>query len=942
MSTELLKKHRLSGLNAVNAEYIDQLYEAFKCDPASVSQEWRHYFYGFEQSHNENVSPGTAIHSSSKMATPGSDPFGAAERLIMAYRMMGHLCAETDPLQLTERQRPVELDPAYYGLDTATLETPISHITIDPKNSRPLGEIVSILERVYCGTLATEYTHISAADERRWIEQRLESTHGEWHEQLSGAARREILADLTAAEGLEHYLHRRYIGQKRFSLEGGDSLIPLLHEIVQGGGQRGITDIVIGMAHRGRLNVLVNLMGKAPHELFAEFEGQLEPGDTSGSGDVKYHQGFYSDIQTPGGPVHLSLAFNPSHLEIVSPVVEGGVRARQDRYGEGGRNRVLPVLIHGDAAFIGQGVTTETLNLSKTQGYRTGGTLHVVVNNQIGFTTSQPYEARSTLYCTEVAKLIQAPVFHVNADDPDAVLFITQLALDYRNTFHNDVVIDLVCYRRQGHNEADEPMVTQPGMYKRIREMETTRAIYARRLESQGVIAAGEAEEMMEDYHRSLESGKVMVREFLNGSPSGYRTADWNRFLNARPDSAPDTAVSTELLKTLGHKSMALPEGFELHPRVKKVMNNRRAMLDGAQPMDWGMAETLAYATLLHEGVNIRFSGQDAGRGTFAHRHAVLHNQVDDQRYIPLRHINEDGARFDIINSMLSELAVLAFEYGYATSSPETLVIWEAQFGDFANCAQVVIDQFISSGYLKWGRLCQLTLFLPHGFEGQGPEHSSARLERFLQLCAELNMRVWNPTTPAQLFHLLRDQFKRDFRRPLVVMTPKSLLRHPMSTSRLEELTEGALSLIIPETDEIPTQGVRRVVLCSGKVYFDLLAARRERGIDDIALLRVEQLYPFPRRTLKALLERYPNAEELVWCQEEPRNQGAWYQIQHHLRVSKPKGVSLGYAGRAPSASPACGYGRLHTEQQQSLIDRALSAQPVDDPGERLEDTDIH
>ena len=942
MDSELSRSRRLSGLNAVNAEYIDQLYEAFKCDPASVSAEWRHYFYGFEQTHEAQRSPGADLPTAGPVVTPATDPLGAAERLIMAYRMMGHLAAEIDPLQLEVKERPVELDPSYYGLDHAALETPISHVTVDPRNPCRLGDLVGILNRVYCGSVASEYLHISAADERRWIEQRLESTHGDWHGQHAPEVRRGILADLTAAEGLEHYLHRRYVGQKRFSLEGGDSLIPLLDEVVQGGGQRGVTDIVIGMAHRGRLNVLVNLMGKAPQELFAEFEGQLEVGRTAGSGDVKYHQGFYSDIKTPGGTVHLSLAFNPSHLEIVSAVVEGGVRARQDLYGADGRARVLPVLIHGDAAFIGQGVTTETLNLSKTHGYGTGGTLHVVVNNQIGFTTSQPYEARSTLYCTEVAKLIQAPVFHVNANDPDAVVFVTQLALDYRNTFHNDVVIDLVCYRRQGHNEADEPMVTQPVMYRRIREIETTRAIYARRLVKQGVIEAREAIELVDRYRTLLEYGKVMVTEFIAGSASGYGASGWERFLDARPGHAPETAVPEARLTALGRRALDLPDDFVLHSRVKKVLDNRRSMLDGGYPIDWGMAETLAYATLLDDGASVRFSGQDSARGTFAHRHAVLHSQDDDRQHVPLQHIGEKGASFEIINSVLSELAVLAFEYGYATSSPNTLVIWEAQFGDFANCAQVVIDQFISSGYVKWGRICQLTLFLPHGFEGQGPEHSSARLERFLQLCAELNMRVWNPTTPAQLFHLVRDQYKREFRRPLVVMMPKSLLRHPMSASTLSDFTSDALKLIYPEVDSIPAQGVRRVVLCSGKVYFDLLAARRKRRIDDIALLRLEQLYPFPRRTLKATLEQYPGLEEVVWCQEEPRNQGAWYQIQHHLRVSKPRGATLGYSGRPPSAAPACGNSRMHVQMQELLVDRALSEQPVDDPGERLDDTDIH
>ncbi len=932
MTTPLGSLRRSSGINAANAEYIDQLYEAFKASPENVSPEWRHYFYGFEHGADGSTpSPGG----------PTQDPHIRAERLIMAYRLLGHLMADTDPLRIEERRRPPELALEYYGLDEQALTQAVSVVSIDPLNPRPAREIIDILERVYCGTLACQHMHISASDERRWIEQRLESTHGDWAGQLSAQVRREILGDLTAAEGLERYLHRRYVGQKRFSLEGGDSLIPLLDELVQRGGRRGVTDIVVGMAHRGRLNVLVNLLGKAPEDLFSEFEGQGDADPLSGSGDVKYHQGFYSGIQTPGGPVRLSLAFNPSHLEIVGPVVEGGVRARQDRHQDDAEDLVLPVIIHGDAAFIGQGVVTETLNLSKTPAYGTGGTIHVVVNNQIGFTTSHPQEARSTLYCTEVAKLIQAPIFHVNGDDPDAVVFVAQLALDYRLTFHNDVVIDFVCYRRHGHNEADEPMITQPWMYKRIREMETTRTLYARRLVAAGVIEPGDADAMIDAYRASLEAGKVVVREFLQGSRTGYE-AHWERFLTADPGRPVDTRVGRDKLLRLGSWALRMPQGFTLHPRVAKVMEDRRGMLAGKAPLDWGMAETLAYATLLDEGFAIRLSGQDSGRGTFAHRHAVLHNQDGRDTHTPLKHLFQGQPRFEVINSLLSELAVLAFEYGYATSSPGTLVIWEAQFGDFGNCAQPVIDQFISSGYLKWGRLCQLTLFLPHGFEGQGPEHSSARLERYLQLCAELNMRVWVPTTPAQFFHLLRDQINRTFRRPLIVMTPKSLLRHPQSKSTLDELTEGRLALVLPEVDPIESETVRRVVLCSGKVFYDLLAARRERALKDIAIVRVEQLYPFPRSPLKGLLAAYPRAREIVWCQEEPRNQGAWYQIQHHLRAIRRPDQTLGFAGRSPSASPACGSLKLHLAQQQALVDTALSERPVDDPGERLEDTDVH
>ena len=941
MDKPLKRQRRSSAFSGANAEYIDQLYEAFRDSPESVSAEWRSFFYGFEQGAGEST-PGQRVPNDMPNG-PGvrPDPLTGIERLITAYRMLGHLHADIDPLGLTELQRPKELNPAYYGLDDAVMQQAVNVVSIDAEQARPVKEVIDILERVYCGTVASEYMHISASDERRWIERRLESTRGDWAGQHSVQMRIDTLRDLTAAEGLEQFLHRRYVGQKRFSLEGADSLIPLLDEIVQGGGKRGITDIVIGMAHRGRLNVLVNLLGKAPSELFSEFEGKGEPDARSGSGDVKYHQGFYSNIQTSGGPVHLSLAFNPSHLEVIAPVVQGGCRARQDRHEEDGPDLVLPVIVHGDAAFIGQGVVTETLNLSKTPAYGTGGTLHVVVNNQIGFTTSHPQEARSTLYCTEVAKLIQAPIFHVNGDDPDAVLFVTRLALDYRLAFQNDVVIDLVCYRRQGHNEADEPMMTQPQMYQRIRGMESARALYAKRLIHDGVVTAEQSDALREEYRASLERGKVVVREFLHGSRTGYE-AHWEQYLNAGPNETIDTRVPLAQLVGLGKDALLPPADFELQRGVTRVVDDRDRMLAGEMPVDWGMAEILAYATLLHDGHAVRLSGQDSVRGTFAHRHAAYHDQKSFDIDIPLARLFEGQPRFEVINSLLSELAVLGFEYGYATSSPNTLVIWEAQFGDFGNGAQMVIDQFIASGYLKWGRLCQLTLFLPHGFEGQGPEHSSARLERYLQLCAELNMRVWVPSTPAQFFHLLRNQIKRRFRRPLVVMTPKSLLRHPLSKSNLDAFTDGALALVQPEADELESDRVRRVVLCSGKVYFDLLGERRKREISDIAIMRVEQLYPFPRRRLGGLLADFANASEIVWCQEEPRNQGAWYQIQHHLRVLTQDHQTLGYAGRAPSASPACGNWQLHRVQQQALIDAALAASRVEDPGERLEDTDEH
>jgi len=936
MEKSLNRLSRSSAFSGANAEYIDQLYEAFQDSPESVSPEWRSFFCGFEHAGGDSM-PG----QQPSLPAVDVEPHTGIERLIMAFRMQGHLHADLDPLGLMERKRGKELTPAYYGLDDALLQQPVNVVSIDAEGARPLGEVIEILERVYCRTLASEHMHISALDERRWIERRLESTLGNWADQHTDQMRIDTLSDLTAAEGLEQFLHRRYVGQKRFSLEGADSLIPLLDEIVQGGGKRGVTDIVIGMAHRGRLNVLINLLGKAPNELFSEFEGRRGQGPGGGSGDVKYHQGFYSNIQTSGGPVHLSLAFNPSHLEIIAPVVQGGCRARQDRHEEDARDLVLPVIVHGDAAFIGQGVVTETLNLSKTPAYGTGGTIHIVVNNQIGFTTSRPQEARSTLYCTEVAKLIQAPIFHVNGDDPDAVLFVTRLALDYRRTFHNDVVIDLVCYRRQGHNEADEPLMTQPQMYQRIRQMETTRAIYAERLVGEGLIEGPDPDAMREAYRGSLEQGEVVVREFLRGSRTGYE-AHWEQYLKAPPNESVDTRVSLDRLQRLGAKAIQVPDGFELQRGVARVVAEREQMLAQERLMDWGMAELLAYVSLLDDGYAIRLSGQDSIRGTFSHRHAAYHDQKTYQTHIPLTALSADQPCFEVINSLLSELAVLGFEYGYATSSPNTLVIWEAQFGDFSNGAQMVIDQFIASGYLKWERLCQLTLFLPHGFEGQGPEHSSARLERFLQLCAELNMRVWVPTTPAQFFHLLRDQMMRRFRRPLIVMTPKSLLRHPLSKSSLDAFTSGALATVQPEFDELESSSVRRVVLCSGKVYFDLLAGRRERQITDIAIMRIEQLYPFPRPRLGQLLAAYSKASEIVWCQEEPRNQGAWYQIQHHLRVVTGEDQTLGYAGRQPSASPACGNADLHLAQQRAMVDTALSEGRVDDPGERLEDTDGH
>jgi len=697
----------------------------------------------------------------------------------------------------------------------------------------------------------------------------------------------------------------------------------MLDDIIQQGGSSGIREIVIGMAHRGRINVLVNILGKSPEELFEEFEGNYDLDELRGSGDVKYHKGFSADMKTPGGNVHIALAFNPSHLEIVNPVVEGSVRARQQRRSDDARQEVLPVLIHGDAAFAGQGVVTETFQMSQTNGFRTGGTVHIVINNQIGFTTSRPSDARSTDYCSDVAKMIEAPIFHVNSDDPEAVLFVTRLALQYRQKFRKDVVIDLVCYRRHGHNEADEPSATQPIMYARIKGHKTTRELYASRLEAAGVIDVTTASSLQEHYRDRLDRGEPVPKSSLGLIGNEY-TVDWSPFTHTEWDEPADTTISPATVASLGAAITQIPPDVRPHGRVLRIMDDRSKMVSGEMDMDWGFAETMAYASLLREGHTVRLVGQDSGRGTFFHRHAVLHNQVNNREYIPLEHIVERTNAFRVIDSFLSEEAVLGFEYGYASTAPDTLVIWEGQFGDFVNGAQVVIDQFISSGEAKWGRLCGLTLFLPHGYEGQGPEHSSARLERFLQLCAENNMQVCIPSTPAQMFHMLRRQHVRNFRKPLIVLTPKSLLRHKMSVSALTELSSGRFELIIPEIEAIDVKKTKRLVFCSGKVYYDLLEAREVNGIDDIVIIRIEQLYPFPIAEYAEIIAQYSHAEEIVWCQEEPLNQGAWYQIKHRLQEPLGDKQQLYYAGRPGAAAPASGIFKVHLQQQQALVEAAL------------------
>ena len=850
---------------------------------------------------------------------------GAVSRLVQIYANRGHLIAKLDPLGLSRRDRPRVLELSYFGLDEADLDRSFftgSRVADVPQRST-LRDIVAMLERTYCGTVGAEFAHVSDTDERLWLQDEFQS--GRLNHRFSAEERRNILWQLTAAEGLERYLHTKYVGQKRFSLEGGDALIPLLDDVIQTGGALGAEEFVIGMAHRGRLNVLVNVLGKAPSVLFSEFEGKYDTAHLTGSGDVKYHKGFSADLRTQGGNVHVALAFNPSHLEVVNAVVEGSVRARQERRDDTLGERVVPILIHGDAAFAGQGVVMETLQLSQARGYSTGGTLHLVINNQVGFTTSRPDDARSTMYCSDVAKMLEAPIFHVNADDPEAVVFVTRLAMRYRMRFHKDVVIDLVCYRRLGHNEADEPSATQPVMYNAIRKHPTARKLYADRLVADGVLTSFEADGLVEEYRAGLDEGRPQARASLGMIGNKY-TVDWSSYLEIDWAAKLSTGLAPKRLAALGARITAVPEGFPLHPRVQQVVTNRQKMLAGELPLDWGCAETLAYAGLLEDGYAVRLSGQDCGRGTFFHRHAVWHHQETGETFVPLQHIAERQPRFQVIDSVLSEEAVMGFEYGYSTTDPGVLVVWEGQFGDFANGAQVIIDQFIVSGESKWGRYSGLTLFLPHGYEGQGPEHSSARLERFLQLCAELNMSVCVPSTPAQMFHMLRRQMLRSFRKPLVVMTPKSLLRHELSVSSLADLQSGAFQNLIDEIDPVDPATVRRLVLSSGKVYFDLLKARRAAGQTDVALVRLEQLYPFPIDEYEALLARYPKAREVVWCQEEPQNQGAWYQIRHQLERPIAGKRELLYSGRAPAAAPATGIAKVHDAEQAAIVRAALSA----------------
>ena len=926
-----------------NAHYVEEMYENYLSNPGSVPDSWREYFDALQHvpavdgSNARDVPHLPVINAFAERAKAGGTKVvmasndvemgrkrTAVQQLIAAYRNVGQRWADLDPLKRTERPAIPDLDPAYYGFSDADQETVFdTSNTFFGKNNMSLRELLNALRETYCGTLGAEYMYTTEQAEKRWWQQKLESIRSKPN--FTAEKKKHILERLTASEGLERFLHTKFVGQKRFSLEGGESFIASMDELIHAAGACGVQEVVIGMAHRGRLNVLVNTMGKMPKDLFAEFD-HTAPEDLP-AGDVKYHQGFSSDLATAGGPVHLSLAFNPSHLEIVNPVVEGSVRARMDRRGDTKGAQVLPVLVHGDSAFGGQGVNQETLALAQTRGYTTGGTVHIIINNQIGFTTSDPRDMRSSVYCTDIVKMVEAPVLHVNGDDPEAVVLATQLALEYRMEFRKDVVIDIVCYRKLGHNEQDTPSLTQPLMYKKIAAHPGTRKLYADKLATQG-LGASLGDDMVKEYRAAMDAGKHTVDPVLTNFKSKF-AVDWAPFLGKKWTDSGDTAIPMAEWKRLSERITTIPGNITPHQLVKKVFDDRAAMGRGDIPVDWGMGEHMAFASLVASGYPVRLSGEDCGRGTFTHRHAVIHDQNrekwDTGTYVALQNAAENQAPFVVIDSILSEEAVLAFEYGYASNDPNTLVIWEAQFGDFANGAQVVIDQFIASGEVKWGRVNGITLMLPHGYEGQGPEHSSARLERFMQLAADTNMQIVQPTTASQIFHVLRRQMVRNLRKPLVIMTPKSLLRNKDATSPLSEFTRGGFQTIIPEQRELRADKVKRVVACSGKVYYDLVKKREEKGFDDVAILRVEQLYPFPHKAFSAELKKYPNLVEVVWCQDEPQNQGAWFFVQHYLHENMQDGQRLGYSGRAASASPAVGYSHLHQEQQKALVEGAFA-----------------
>ncbi|MFC7735044.1 2-oxoglutarate dehydrogenase E1 component [Roseomonas sp. GCM10028921] len=849
--------------------------------------------------------------------------------LIRAYRVRGHLEADLDPLGLQKKNAHPELDPATYGFSAADLDRPIFIDKVLGRETATLREILSILKASYCGPIGVEFMHIQDPEQKAFIQQRIEGAP--WTRAFGADDKRTILDQLTAAEGFEAYCARKFVGTKRFGLEGGESTIPALQAIIAEGAKAGVNEIAIGMAHRGRLSTLVNVVKKSFTQVFAEFKGAGHAEDVQGSGDVKYHLGTSTDVEIEGRQVHLSLQPNPSHLEAVDPVVVGKVRARQDMAGDTkGRHSVMGILLHGDAAFAGQGVVYETMAMSQLIGYRVGGTVHVVTNNQIGFTTT-PAHAYSGLYCTDIAKSVQAPILHVNGDDPEAVVFCARLATEFRMKFCSDVVLDIVCYRRHGHNESDEPAFTQPLMYARIKEMPTTRTKYAQRLAAEGSVPEAEAKAMqdaffakMDEAFQASQTFKPNKADWLEGHWSGLKAPG-----NDEPEEHTDTAVQPEVLREVGAALSRVPEDFNANPKILRQLDAKKQAIESGEGIDWATGEALAFGSLLVEGHRVRISGEDVQRGTFSQRHAYLIDQQTQAEYVPLNNIREGQKRLEAFNSLLSEFGVLGFDYGYSLADPNTLVLWEGQFGDFANGAQVIIDQFIASAETKWLRMSGLVMLLPHGYEGQGPEHSSARLERYLQLCAERNMRVANITTPANYFHALRRQMRANYRKPLVLMTPKSLLRHKLATSSLAEFGPGSrFQTVLPETDElVAPEKVRRVVLCTGKVYYDLLQERRDKGVKDVVIIRLEQLYPFPSVTLPKVLAPY-SAAEVVWCQEEPENMGGWHfvdrRIEGVLEKLGGKARRPSYVGRAAAASPATGLAKVHAQQQEALVRQAL------------------
>ena len=943
-----------SFLSGANATFIAEMHKAWSDNPASVDQQWADWFssIGTLSDDNEDVpdwgsgpsqvvganDPEASIKAVAKGIAGDRDLMAGDVRsatldslraimLIRAYRIRGHLLAKLDPLQLSEEDIHPELDPATYGFTEADYDRPIFINHVLGLEIATLREILDVVKRTYCSTIGVEFMHIQDPAQKAWIQERIEAIGN--RTEFTQKGKQAIYEKLVAAEGFEQFLHKKYIGTKRFGLDGGEALIPALEQILKRGGQMGLREVVIGMPHRGRLNVLHNVMAKPFRAIISEFLGNpSNPEEAGGSGDVKYHMGASADRQFDENEIHLSLAPNPSHLEIVDPVVVGRVRAKQDQIADVDRREVLGVLLHGDAAFAGQGVVAETFAFSALRGYRTGGTIHIIVNNQIGFTTS-PSFSRSSPYPTDVAKMVMSPIFHVNGDDPEAVVHAARIAVEFRQTFGCDVVLDMFCYRRFGHNEGDEPAFTQPLMYKQIAAQATTRQLYAQQLISEGVLTAEKAENIFSQHMNYLadefEAGSTFKQnkaDWLEGQWAGFKAAYGD-------DRRGQTSCSEDNLKHIGKVMTTIPENMSVHNKLRRVIDARRKAIETGENIDWATAEHLAFGALLLEGSVVRLSGQDSCRGTFSQRHAVFIDQASEDRYIPLANLSADQGQFDVIDSPLSEASVMGFEYGFAQAEPNALVMWEAQFGDFANGAQVVIDQFISSGEAKWLRMNGLVLLLPHGYEGQGPEHSSARLERYLQLCAEDNMQVVYCSTPANYFHVLRRQLNRDFRKPLVIMTPKSLLRHKMCVSRLDEFTkETSFHRVLDEADQsIKNNQVKRVVMCSGKVYYDLLEEREKQGLKDVKLVRLEQIYPFPKKTVTKILSATQGAE-LVWCQEEPRNMGSWTFVRDYLEdamaAAGMKASRPIYVGRREAASPATGSAGRHREEQAALVESAL------------------